>query len=244
MAESDGYVTGRLIQWALRPQAIPFNEPEYRELIDRYQERHDFRALVREVASGLGLTVLTVTDRGMFLGTEDGSVFALKPSSFRTGQTSADDRLLDGLVQVAIASAIYPKQRDLDEDVTDAKPPVTVEDVDRVLRETYEAYKRAATSEADPESSDMERGLVEAWRVYESRPAVSMTPQGRRAANSTQGLIEKHLEQLVEYGCFTPDRQGKTVEYRPTLRYQVLVRELAATKLYQRVKQLCENHNP
>ena len=66
----------------------------------------------------------------MFLGTEDNSVFALKPSSFRSGQTSADDRLLDGLVQVAIVSAIYPKQRDLDEDTTDAKPPITVGDVE------------------------------------------------------------------------------------------------------------------
>lgn len=243
MNESDGYLSGRLIQWSLRPQAIPFNEPEYRELIDRYHERQEFRALVREVASGLGLTVLTVTDRGMFLGTEDDSVFALKPSSFRTGQTSADDRLLDGLAQVAIASAIYPKQRDLDEDVTDAKPPVTIEDVDRVLREMYDAYKRAAASEPDPESSDIERGLVEAWRVYEGRPAISMTPQGRRSANSTQGLIEKHLEQLVEYGCFTADRHSKSVAYRPTLRYQVLVRELAAAKLYQRVKQLCGDHN-
>ena len=79
--------------------------------------------------------------------------------------------------------------------------------------------------------------------MYESRPAVSMTPQGRRSANSTQGLIEKHFEQLVEYGCFTVNRQAKMAEYRSTLRYQVLVKELAATRLYQRVKQLADNHD-
>jgi len=242
VSDRDGHRAGRLIQWALRPQAIPFNEPEYRELINRYLERQEFRSLVREVVDGLGMTVLDVTDRGVFLGTEDDSVFALKPSSFRAGQTSADDRLLDGLVQVAIAAAIYPKQRDLDEEVTDARSPVTVEDVDRVLREMYEGHKRAASAEADPESSDVEQGLVEAWRVYESRPSVGMTPQGRRSAHSTQGLIEKHLEQLVEYGCFTANRQAKGVAYRPTLRYQVLVRELAATKLYQRINQLRDGH--
>ena len=242
-SESDGYLSGRLIQWSLRPQAIPFNEPEYRELINRYLERQDFRVLVREIASGLGLAVLAVTDRGMFLGTEDDSVFALRPGSFRAGQSSADDRLLDGLVQVAIASTIYPKQRDLDEDVIDAKPPVAVEDVDRVLREMYDAYKLAAGSEPDPESSNIERGLVEAWRVYEGRPAISMTPQGRRTANSTQGVIERNLEQLVEYGCFTADRRPKSVAYRSTLRYQVLVKELAAGKLYQCVKQLCAIHD-
>lgn len=243
MLDSDGYLAGRLIQWALRPQAIPFNEPEYRELIDRYHDRQEFKALVRDVAGGLGLIVLSVTDRGVFLGTEDNSVFALKPSSFRSGQTSADDRLLDGLVQVAIVSAIYPKQRDLDEDATDAKPPITVDDVDRILREMYDAYKREAASVGDPESADIDCGLAEAWRVYESRPAVSMTQSGRRSANSTQGLIEKHFDQLVEYGCFTVNRQANMAEYRPTLRYQVLVKELAATRLYQRIKQLAENHD-
>ena len=37
--DRDGYFAGRLIQWGLRPKAIPFNEPEYRELIDRYIDR-------------------------------------------------------------------------------------------------------------------------------------------------------------------------------------------------------------
>ena len=67
--DRDGYFAGRLIQWGLRPKAIPFNEQEYRELIDRYIDRPAFRALVRETAEGLGLVVLGASDRGVFLGT-------------------------------------------------------------------------------------------------------------------------------------------------------------------------------
>ena len=63
MSQSDdhqGYQAGRLIQWGLRPKAIPFNEPEYRELIDCYIDRPQFRTLVQGLAHGLGLIVLAV----------------------------------------------------------------------------------------------------------------------------------------------------------------------------------------
>src|ERR1700752_4131394 len=102
------FLAGRLIQWGLRPKVIPFNEPDYRELIERFIDRPTFRGTVRELAEGLGLSVLQVNDRGIFLGTQQDSVFAQKPSDFRGGRSSADSRLLDGLVQIAIAATIYP----------------------------------------------------------------------------------------------------------------------------------------
>lgn len=123
--ERAAFQAGRLIQWGLRPKANPFNEPEYRELIDCYIDRPTFRALVRELAEGLGLVILTVSERGLFLGTQEQSIFAQRPSDFRSGRATADDRLLDGLVQVAIAATIYPRQRDLDEDALEAKPPIS-----------------------------------------------------------------------------------------------------------------------
>ena len=127
--DRDAFQAGRLIQWGLAPKAIPFNEPEYRELIDHYVDRPQFRALVREIAEGLGLVILEVNDRGLFLGTQDNSTFALRASDFRGGRSTADDRLLDGLVQIAIAATIYPRQQDLDEDTLEAKPPITCAEV-------------------------------------------------------------------------------------------------------------------
>lgn len=242
MANPDDNISfqaGRLIQWALRPRSIPFNEPEYRELVDRFIDQPSFRATVKQFADGLGLVVLDANDRGLFLGTQDSSIFAVKPSEFRGGRGSAEDRLLDGLIQIAIAATIYPRQLDLDEDSMEAKPPISCEEVDETLRNLAAENKRRAADNPDLASHDIDQGLQEAWRVYESRPGLKTTQNGSLSANSTQGLIRRHLQQLVEHGCFIMSLQGTTAMYRPTLRYQIQVRQLAASRLYKEIAPLC-----
>lgn len=234
-SREDAVRAGRLVQFALQPKAMPFDEPEYRELLREYEDRADFRSLVQALAEGLGLAVLLVNERGMFLGTHPDSVFAQSPSAFRSGQVSGDDRLLDGLVELAIAATLFPRQRDLDDDVLEARPPITIGDIDGSLRELVEAIKQQLPEEPDADSDRLEQGLWEAWRVYESRPSYRKTSSGRPSANSTYRVIEQHLDRLCELGCFVAERNRDPIQYRPTLRYQVLVQELAATKLYRRV---------
>ena len=237
--DNDAFLAGRLIQWALRVKAIPFNEEEYRELIDRFIDQPSFRALVRQFAAGLRLTVLEANHRGLFLGTQDDSVFGQKPSDFRgSSSSSAEDRLMDGLVQIAIAATIYPRQQDLDEDSIEAKPPISASEVDEILRTLCAENKRRAVDDPYAQSDEIDRGLQEAWRVYESRPGVKTTQKGNLSPNSTQALIRRHLQQLVEHGCFAVSKQGTTELYRPTLRYQIQVKELAATKLYRQLQLL------
>jgi hypothetical protein len=231
----DAARAGRLIQFALQPKAMPFEDPEYRELLREYEDRADYRSLVQAVAEGLGLAVLLVNERGMFLGAHEESVFAQSPSAFRSGQVSGDDRLLDGLVELAIAATLFPRQRDLDDDVLEARPPITIGDVDGTLRELVEALKQQQPAEPNAEADRLDHGLWEAWRVYESRPSYRRTTSGRPSANSTYRIIEQHLDRLCELGCFAAERLRDPVRYRPTLRYQVLVQELAATRLYRRV---------
>ena len=236
ITDDTSFQAGRLIQWALRPKAIPFNEPEYRELIDRFVDQPSFRAVVRQFAEGLGLVILDVNDRGLFLGTRDDSVFAVKPNEFRGGRGSAEDRLLDGLVQIAIAATIYPRQQDLDEDSIEAKPPITCQEVDETLRRLCAEFKRRSEDEPDVPIDTIEQGLQEAWRVYESRPGLKTTQQGNISPNSTQGLIRRHLQELLDHGCFVMLQQGTTEMYRPTLRYQIQIRELAASQLYDKLR--------
>tara|TARA_R110002049_G_scaffold4601_5_gene32470 strand:- start:658918 stop:659697 length:780 start_codon:yes stop_codon:yes gene_type:complete len=227
---------GRLIQWALRVKATPFNEPEYRLLVDRYIDDVDFRQLVKNFADGLGLEILHQGDRGLFVGTQDGSVFAQSPSAFRGSRTTAEDRLLDGLIQLAIAATLYPRQQDLDENAVDAKQPVTVSEVDELLQTLSEEHRRRSTESPDVSSDELDQGLQEAWRVYDSRPNIKMTSSGNLSQNSTQSQIRKHLQLLVERGCFVMHQRDKVEMYRPTLRYQFQVRELAATKLYRQLQ--------
>ena len=148
-----------LCQFGLRPKVIPFNEPEYKELVDRFIDQPQFRSLVREIAEGLGLSVLDVNNRGLFLGTVTDSAFAMKPSNFRAGRTSSsDDRLLDGLIQIAIAATIYPRQQDLDERTIEAKLPISCQEVDEVLRRLCLEYKQRQTEDPDAVASGTRSG--------------------------------------------------------------------------------------
>lgn len=236
--DDDAYAAGRLLQWGLRGRERPAAEPEYAELIDAYIERNDFRDLVRGFADGLGLIVLDVSDHGLVLAPTTGSAFALPGASCRAS-SSADDRLLDGLVQVALAATVFPRPQDLAEDPDLARPPVTVDEVEDRLRRLCERLAVEARERPDPRADEAAAGLYEAWRVYQGRLAVHATRDDRRALRGTRRIIEYGLERLHEFGCFTRQaRAGQDDAWQPTRRYQVLVQELAATALFAEVRRV------
>jgi hypothetical protein len=72
-----------------------------------------FCTTVQATADGLGLLVLDVSEHCLVLAPREDSAFQFKPADFRPGTTRAEDRLLDGLVQVAIAATVFPRARDL-----------------------------------------------------------------------------------------------------------------------------------
>ena len=197
--------------------------------------------MVRETAEGLGLVVLDVSEHGIVLAPLPDSAFALRPSDFRPGTSKAEDRLLDGLVQVAIATTVFPRARDLDDDPDLVRPPVTVEEVEAQLRTLCEKLAEEARSEPDPTASDEARGLLDAWRVYQRRLSTLETRDDRKAVRATRRVIEYGLERLREFGCFTLLRQEGEPVWQPTRRYQVMVQELAATRLFEQVKRMVEH---
>lgn len=241
------FYAARLVQWGLRPSVRPVQEPEYRDLIVSYHDDSAFREAVHGVAGGLGLFVLDVSEHGVVLGAEDDSVFALRPAAFRPGQHPADVRLLDGLAQIAIATTVFPRARDLDEDPDLARPPVTVTEIEDQLRRICEQLGEQARSEGDPTASDERRGLTEAWRVYLRHLAAVETKSGHQAARSTRRIIEYALGRLREFGCFVQvsgaigatggAADAAAVAWQPTRRYQVMVQQFAASYLYELVQE-------
>jgi hypothetical protein len=223
----------------LRPHARPVQEPEYQQLVDLYFEESGFRALVRGLADGLGLQVLDVSLYGVVLEPTENSVFALKPSAYRSGN-SADDRLLDGLVQVAIAVTIFPRARDLDESPDLARAPVTVEEVQTQIQIICDKLAEEARSEPDPEAADAEQGLIDAWRVYKRYTEAAETKDGRRSPRAVRSIILYNLERLHSYGCFMQVRDARGLAWQPTRKYQVQVQQLAATRIYYLVQQMLQ----
>jgi hypothetical protein len=230
------WLAGRLVQWGLRPLARPAQEAEYRELVERYFDDGVFRTTVRELADGLGLHLLDVGEHGVVLAPQHDSIFALKPGDFRPGSSKVDDRLLDGLAQVAIAATVFPRARDLDEDPDIVRAPVTVDEVEAQLRQLCEHLSEEARSAPDPNAEDERRGLIEAWRVYMQRLDTMETRDSRKAMRATRRVIEYALDRLREFGCFTQVRQGAETAWQPTRRYQVMVQQLAGTTLFQLVR--------
>jgi hypothetical protein len=232
------WCAGRLIQWGLRPLARPAQESEYQELVDRYFDDTAFRTTVRQLADGLGLQLLDVSEHGTVLAPLDDSIFAFRPSDFRPTSARADDRLLDGLVQMAVAATVFPRARDLDDDPDIVRPPVTVDEVEALLRQLCDRLSDEARGAPDPAASDERRGLIEAWRVYMRRLDTMETRDARKAVRSTRRVIEYSLDRLREFGCFTQVRLGiGELGWQPTRRYQVIVRQLASTALYQLVRE-------
>lgn len=235
---NEAFLAGRLIQWGLDPRSRPSQEPEYQGLINRYLDREEFRRVVQEVSRGLGLHVLDVGEHGLILAPGDESLFAFRPAQFRPTSASTDDRLVDGLVQLAIATTIFPRDRDLDEDSSIARPPTTVEEVEGTLRTVCQRLEEASRNRPDPSAAEEDLGLYEAWRVFNRRLRAMETRDDRKAQRTTLRAVEYSLEKLREFGCFTKMTQGEVVFFQPTYRYQVLVKQMAASAAFQALQRM------
>jgi hypothetical protein len=233
MSEHEEIVrAARLLHFGLSSRLRPGQEPEYQQLLDRYFDHLELRGVVAAVARGLGLEVVEVSVHGIVLAPAPDSVFAPPREELR--HASADDRLLEGLIQVGIAATLFPRPADLAEESSIARPPLTVDEVEENLRALVDKLEEQARRTPDPTLDDESAGLSEAWRAYQQRAAAKENRLGGKSARSTRRLIEVAFDRLVEHGCFTRHDGGRA--FHPTWRYQVLVRDLAAMKLFERVQ--------
>ena len=226
----------RLVQWGLRVRARPAQEPDYKRLVDLYHDDPGFRGAVRAVAEGLGLVLIDVGEYGAIVAPLEDSVFALRGADFRPTSTSVEDRLLDGLIQLAIAATVFPSSRDLEEDPAIARPPVTVTEIEDSLRALCERLLEQSQDQPDPIQG--QEGFEEAWRIYMRRLSAMETKDGSSARRTTRRLVETNLERLRDHGGFVRDARGEEASYQPTYRYQALVRELAANDALRRVREV------
>jgi hypothetical protein len=240
----DVYRSVRLVGWGLRSGARPAQEPEYADLVSRYRDRSDFRESVRAAADALDLEVLDVSSHGIVLGPRPESVFSLKPADFLGGAMTADDRLLTGLIQVAVAAHLYPRAIDLEETPDLERRPVTVAAIDDGLRELCGRLAERSRTEPDPAADEELSGLYEAWRVYQARVPVKETADDRRPRTTTRRMIERILDRLCDFGCFQRQMQGDEAVYRPTRRYQIQVQHFAADAVFTHVRAVLAEETP
>lgn len=231
---------GQLIQFALRPDARPAQDAQYRVLVDRYVDDLEFRAIVRNVAEGLGLWIMDAGDHGMVVAPAGDSVFSPSSDAYRiSGGSSFQDRVVDGLVQIGIVAAFFPRAEDLEDDA--APPELTVAQIDDVLRQIVTRFEAQAGENPDSEVDPTGAVLDEAWRLYRDLPAVFETTGGRVTKKSAYGKIEAGLEFLRTHGFMLKTMRQGEARYRPTWRYSIHVREFACTDIFAKVQEVLDS---
>lgn len=227
------YEAGRLIQWVLQPGVSPHHDSEYRQLLNQFLDFPSFRLIVKLIAAGLGLECVGEDIRGLVFVPTETSIFAMKPS-----EKTVDDRLINGLIQIAILATIFPRAQDLEEDPTIARPPISIDEVELTLREICDRLEAEADEQPDPSVAEHAAGLDETWRVCCRRANVRETPTGRLSPKAIRSLIQKGLDTLRDQGCL--QRTQHEGEYRPTWRYRVMVQQFTALQIHNTVRNVLD----
>lgn len=229
---TDAADAARLIALGMRPRSLPARDLIYADLVRRHAEDPAFAELTSAIADGLGLVVLACAPQtGLVLAATEQSLFAMKIDDYvrRTvfRERREVERVLHGLIHLAVAAVAYPRPDDLANDSYLGR--VNVEQVDSLVREACRMLEeKAAAAEENNDPLDDAPGLERTWRIYARRPAAATTKDGRLAPDATRSMVTKALRFLTDQGFLTAVSGDGGGTYRTTPRYQVHVRELAA----------------
>ncbi|MFF7457910.1 hypothetical protein [Kitasatospora sp. NPDC008115] len=236
----DAEEAARLISYGLRTKQVPGRETDYLRLSRRYRQETAFRALTDRVGRGLGLSVLG-SDSGteaLVLAALDGSVFETRIEDYARraryrGGRGDHEKVLHGLIHLAIAALAFPRPDDLAQDGFIGR--VSIEVIDSTVRDVCRKLQQRAAEAADETDTTPTEApeLEEVWRVYSRRPEASRTKDSRAAMNSTRAMVSRALNFLTDCGFLTAVGEAADGNYRTTPRYQLQVRELAATNAFQ-----------
>jgi hypothetical protein len=239
-AAAEAERAAQLVAMGLRRTPVPDRDPAYRELLARYGQDEDFAQLVHGVAGGLGLLVLDVNrTAGLVLAADRGSVFETKLEDyFVRRDRSEGERVLHGVIHLAIAALAFPGSAELANDSFVNR--VSVEQVDVVVRETCRMLEeRAAREGTDLGDPPVDRpGLDFVWRAYQRKQEVSSTKDNRLSAGSTRGMVSRALHWLAKRGLLNAVGEDADGVFRTTSRYQIQVRQLAAHTAFQELLEL------
>jgi hypothetical protein len=216
---------GKLLACAMQPKLTAARDEQYRQLLELYRDDVEFRRAVDDTAEGLGLVVVHASEQMLVVGALEDSPFQIRMEDYsgalRSGHRQTEERLVQGLIQLAIAAYCFPTARDLE---SERVIRISAVEVDRFLREIC-----ALVGEHDP-SGDPPVEMPElepAYRVYQRRHATRETSDGRGHLSSTIQMTRRALDWLEMQGLVrkSSDEQGGT--YQVLGRYRALVRELA-----------------
>jgi hypothetical protein len=227
---TDAAEAAAFISLGLRPRLLPARDLVYADYVRRYNDDVAFSALTEAIAGGLGLVIVACTSQtGLVLAATSDSQFEIKMEEYarRTAVRDRREKVMHGLIHLAIAAVAYPRPADLATDSYVGR--VSAEQVDAVVREACRMLdEKAAAAEENLDPLEDAPDLERTWRIYARRPAAAQTKDGRLAPDSTRSMIIKAMRFLASQGLLTQVSGEGGGTFRTTPRYQVQVRETAS----------------
>jgi hypothetical protein len=237
----NAFKAGRLFHYACNIRERPgVQNPEYTQLIEDYQTLPEVRCIFDTYAEACLLEVLEVSEGGVFLapkpgGRRQGSAFSYRLTDYKTFDDSRE-RVLHGVIQLVIASFVFPSLERLEDPIDSLGPAVRVaqlvEYLDRLLEQFQQASKRMPSENPDEDPI---------WQQLRVLVREMPTDTGRQARHTLTRHVQIACAVLEREGFFRKQeaRPGDPEKYIPLPQYRVHVRHMADhRRLYEFVAKM------
>jgi hypothetical protein len=215
----------RLVAFAMRPKLAAGADADYGSLCREYRVDAGFRELVEAVAAGLDLTILAVTDYGLVITPDLGSVFEYRLADFAKRNWDAEKRTLTGLALAGIAASCYPRDEDLESDITVRR---TILQIESLITEVAQRYSQGG--EGLP--ADVDEPV---WQAWSATPQTRQLQKGRYAADCRLGIIQNLCSVLEEQGFAKSTTTAGTFQF--TDRFRIQIRDCAGHDLLDALRE-------
>ncbi|MGY2373127.1 hypothetical protein ACW9IB_01205 [Pseudomonas sp. SDO524_S393] len=222
----------RLLYKALQINLSPANDAEYRELLARYRSNPVLKQVLAEVAEGIQLQVLDVSERGLIVApTGKESRFSLRMSDLRKQPMSEEQKVATALCMLAISAVFYPTQELLDDESRFPIPARVPKFRDSLL------VLAERMKEQDGDDNLVIEEMRPGWGyILQIAP---MQPDRPNSISSVDGLIRMVLRQMKESGLVTATRgddDDDSRDFTPTHRLRINLRERTLPRLFDYIR--------
>lgn len=222
----------RLLYKALQINLSPANDAEYRELLARYRSNPVLKQVLAEVAEGIQLQVLDVSERGLIVApTGKESRFSLRMSDLRKQPMSEEQKVATALCMLAISAVFYPTQELLDDESRFPIPARVPKFRDSLL------VLAERMKEQDGDDNLVIEEMRPGWGyILQIAP---MQPDRPNSISSVDGLIRMVLRQMKESGLLTATRgddDDDSRDFTPTHRLRINLRERTLPRLFDYIR--------
>jgi hypothetical protein len=234
------FKAGRLFHYAFSVRERPAQNPEYAQLIDEYLNHPEMRCIFDQFVEACFLEVLEVSSAGLFLSPRavdrrQGSAFCFRLADYKNFD-DPNDRVLHGVIQLVVASYVFPSPERLDDPIDSLGSPVRVpefvEHLDQLLEQFRQSCSRLPSD--NPEQEPV-------WQQLRAMVLQMPTDTGRQPRHTLTRQVQTACAILEREGFFRKQeaRAGDPEKFIPLPQYRVHVRHLADhRRLYEFISRL------